>query len=103
MTASHTRVAIGDSLTLTCTVVRGNPMIYTFNWLHEGSLMSNTTSSQSSSTLHILVEHAQDKGVYVCTANNSVGPGMANITIVLIGKNKIGYRQLEGKMHQNSY
>ena len=87
MTANHTRVAIGDSLTLTCTVLRGNPMIYTFNWLHEGSLISNTTSSESSSTLHILVEQAQESGVYECAANNSVGLGMANITILLKGRN----------------
>ena len=99
MTANHTTVAIGDSVTLTCTVLRGNPTIYTFNWLHEGSIISTTTSSESSSTLHILVEQAQDRGVYVCAANNSVDPGMANITILLIGKNKIGYSQLEGKMH----
>ena len=91
VTANHIVVAIGDSLTLTCTVVRGNPMIYTFNWHHEGSTISTKTSSESSSTLNILVEHVQNSGVYVCAANNSIGPGVANITIVLIGKCFCGY------------
>ena len=94
VTASHTRVAIGDSVILTCTL-RGNPMIYTVNWLHEDILISTTTSSESSSTLHILIKEEQDSGVYVCAANNSVGPSMASITIVLMGKYFCGYCQLE--------
>ena len=98
VTANHTRVAIGDSVILTCTVLRGNPMIYTLNWLHEDIPISSTTSSESSSTLHILVEQTQDSGVYVCAANNGVGPSMANITIVLNGKYFCEYNQLECKI-----
>ena len=82
LTADRTRVAAGDSVTLTCTALLGNPMTYTFSWFHNGmSTTASTAMQQSSSTLSITSIKEDDIGVYSCSVNNGFGIGMNNITI----------------------
>ena len=86
LTAGSTRVAVGDSVTLTCTALLGNPMTYTFSWFHNGmSTSASTAMQQSSSTLNIASITEDDIGVYSCSVNNGFGIGMNNITISLGG------------------
>ena len=86
LTADSTRVAVGDSVTLTCTALLGNPMTYTFSWFHNGmSTSASIAMQQSSSTLNIASIKEDDIGVYSCSVNNGFGIGMNNITISLGG------------------
>ena len=86
LTADSTRVAVGDSVTLTCTALLGNPMNYTFSWFHNGMTTSTSTAmQQSSSTLNIASIKEDDIGVYSCSVNNGFSIGMNNITISLGG------------------
>ena len=86
LTANQIRVVFGDSVSLNCTVLRGNPTIYTFSWSLNGDSISGFTSSLSSSTFVIGSITEGAIGVYSCRADNTVGMGMDTTNITLGGK-----------------
>ena len=82
VTATLTRVVVGNSTTLTCTVTRSNPMgSYTYRWVHNNSIPLSETSSML--TVNILTE--SNLGVYRCEVTNSAGLSGSNTTTIELG------------------
>ena len=84
VTATPTRVVVGNSTTLTCTVTRSNPMgSYTYRWVHNNSITLSETSSML--TVNIVME--SNLGTYLCEVTNSAGlSGNGTTTIELGGE-----------------
>ena len=69
-----------QSIDLTCTVIRGNPMTYTYSW----SLDGNVLPGENSFILSITSFSMGDVGTYRCDVRNSdgvEGVGMDSIAI----------------------
>ena len=82
VTATLTRVVVGNSTSLTCTVTRSNPMGgYTYTWVHNNSIILSETSSIL--TVSIMTE--SDVGVYCCEVNNSADLTGSNTTTIELG------------------
>ena len=82
VTATLTRVVVGNSTTLTCTVTRSIPMgSYTYRWVHNNSITLSETSSML--TVSILTE--SDVGVYRCEVTNSAGLSGGNTATIELG------------------
>ena len=82
VTATLTRVVVGNSTTLTCTVTRSNPMgSYSYRWVHNDSI----TLSETSSMLTVSILSESDVGVYCCEVNNSAGLSGNNTTTIELG------------------
>ena len=75
------RINIGGTITLTCSVTRGNPISYTYEWSLVGS---NNKITETSNTLTVSVISVNQLGTYECIVNNSIDidDGSGNITIV---------------------
>ena len=73
------RINIGGTITLTCSVTRGNPTSYTYEW----SLVdSNDKITETSNTLIVSVTSVNQLGTYECIVDNGIGTGRGDITIV---------------------
>ena len=82
VTATLTRVVVGNSTTLTCTVTRSNPMgSYTYTWMHNNSMIPGETSGM----LTVNVQTESDVGVYRCEVINSAGLSGSNTTTIELG------------------
>ena len=82
VTATLTRVVVGNSTTLTCTVTRSVPMgNYTYRWVHNNSIPLGETSSML--TVSIMTE--SDVGIYHCEVTNSAGLCGSNTTTIKLG------------------
>ena len=82
VTATLTRVVVGNSTTLTCTVTRSIPVgSYTYRWVHNDSITLSETSSML--TVSILME--SDVGIYHCEVTNSAGLSGSNTTTIKLG------------------
>ena len=82
VTATLTRVVVGNSTTLTCTVTRSNPMgSYTYRWVHNNSITLSETSSML--TVNILTE--SNLGTYRCEVTNSAGLSGNDTTTIELG------------------
>ena len=82
VTATLTRVVVGNSTNLTCTVTRSNPVgSYTYTWMHNNSMLPGETSNML--TVSILTE--SDVGVYHCEVTNSAGLTGSNTTNIELG------------------
>jgi len=81
VTATLTRVVVGNSTILTCTVTRSNPMGYTYTWVHNNSI----TLSETSSMLNVTILTESDVGVYRCEVKNSAGLSGSNTTTIELG------------------
>ena len=80
--ATLTRVVVGNSTTLSCTVTRSNPMGgYTYRWVHNNSIILSETSS----ILNVSIQTESNLGVYRCEVNNSVGLSGSNTTTIELG------------------
>ena len=81
--APHSKVNIGENVTLTCTVNRGYP---TFEWYHNGTLLNATSMTLTSTTLILQSIEMTNLGTYVCNdATNNDGSGINNVSISLGG------------------
>ena len=82
LVASHLKVSLGGSTTLSCNVTRTNPGIAgpgAYIWRNENA--GATLSEQSDSILVTLLA-VNDFGTYSCTVTNSAGEvGRGNVTI----------------------
>ena len=82
VTATLTRVVVGNSTTLTCTVTRGNPMgSYAYRWVHNDSI----TLSETSNMLTVSIMTESNLGVYRCEVTDSVGLSGSNTTTIELG------------------
>ena len=78
ITANHDRVDALNPATLTCSVIRGSPMIYSYRWFYEGSVISNETSA--------ILTGVGRFGTYMCKVTNEVGVGMDIIFLNFSGE-----------------
>ena len=77
--ASRTKVALGASATLHCNVIRTNPGVDTYDWMHENSGIALTDGID---TLIVMFATEQHFGVITCVATNAAGrSGNATVTI----------------------
>ena len=87
VTATLTRVVVGNSTTLTCTVTRSNPMgSYTYRWVHNNSITLSETNCMLSTdmlTVNILME--SNVGTYRCEVTNSAGLSGNDTTTTELG------------------
>ena len=82
VTMTLTRVVVGNSITLNCTVTRSNPMgSYTYTWVHNNSI----TLSETSSVLTVSILTQSDVGVYRCEVTNSAGLSGSNTATIELG------------------
>ena len=76
---SNGHINIGGTITLTCSVTRGNSTSYTYEWTQVASTVKFT---ETSNTLTVSVTSTNQLGTYECAVTNGVGTGYGNITIV---------------------
>ena len=82
VTATLTRVVVGNSTTLTCTVTRSNPMgNYTYRWVYNNSI----TLSETTNMLTVSIMTESDVGIYRCEVNNSADLTGSNTTTIDLG------------------
>ena len=83
MTADVIRVAVGGDVTLTCTVTRAIPMIYTYTWTNVDTSndTSNTLLGETTATLILSSITEEEIATYRCDVNNSAGTGSDTIII----------------------
>ena len=82
LTASLNPVPIGEAVTLTCSVITGNPMRYSFTWRHNGSVVGPTSTGSTMSILSYDSIQVEDVGDYSCTVSNGILPdGRDSMTI----------------------
>ena len=73
--ATITAVIIGEDVTITCSVLRGDPSSYSFSIIHNDSVISFNST-------HTLTNiQATDLGTYYCGVTNDAGTGSARVTI----------------------
>lgn len=78
VTADLDRVDASNLANLTCSVIRGSPMIYSYTWSHEGRVILNETSN--------ILTGVGRPGTYMCEVTNEVGVGMDNIFLNFTGE-----------------
>ncbi len=75
------RVRLGETVTLTCTVVRGNPPSYSFQWYHNGVPINSTSETSTTSTLVIDSVMESNTGTYECSFTNMAGTESQSVDI----------------------
>ena len=83
--APRSRVNIGENVTLICTVNRGNPMDYSFQWYYNDIAINAISTALDSTTLDLHSIMMTNSGTYECNATNDAGNEIANITISVEG------------------
>ena len=80
LTASHLKVRLGGSTTLSCNVTRTNPgTVGVYIWRNENT---GAILSEQSDNLQVTFSTVNDFGTYSCTVMNTAGEvGTGNITI----------------------
>ncbi len=75
------RVRLGEAVTLTCTVVRGNPPSYSFQWYHNG--MPTSSTSETSTTFTLVIDSVMESstGTYECNVTNLAGTESESLDI----------------------
>ena len=76
VTATRTRVLIGDNVTLTCTVTTGDPSYATYTWTFMSVSLQEMTN-----VLTLTISDVNDFGNYTCEATNVAGSGSGTISI----------------------
>lgn len=67
----------GDDVTLTCNVIKGNPMVYTYTWIH----LDTSTVFTTGASLSLPSISFSQLGTYRCDVRNSIGVGRDSVTI----------------------
>ncbi len=82
----RSRVRLGETVTLTCTVVRGNPPSYSFQWYHNGMPTNSTSETSTTSTWVIDSVVASNTGTYECNVTNEAGTESQSVDISIGSK-----------------
>ena len=91
VTATSSRIALGQSTDLTCSITRSVPSNYTIEWILTNTDDVTTTLSDTEETLVITDITENEFGVYTCTVTNLADlTGSANITIEQGGRKHCG-------------
>ncbi len=77
----RSRVRLGEDVTLTCTIVRGNPPSYSFQWYHNRMPISTTSETSTASTLVIDSVMESKAGTYECNVTNLAGTKSQSVDI----------------------
>ena len=77
VSASHTRVIPGQTVTLTCTVARAVPTNYMYNW----SFGDDIIPGRNTTTFNQSFLNSADTGNYTCAVTNDAGVGRKSVTI----------------------
>ena len=85
--ATNTLVNLGETITIDCSVQRGNPSYNSFTIVHVAT--STTVSTDRSHTI-VNIQEA-DLGTYRCDVTNGAGSDSASVTIEKGGNVTIGY------------
>ncbi len=85
MSANKERVDVGDNITLTCLVIRGNPMNYKFEWFHEGFSSATTSTMDSFNNLNYPSFKDNDVGMYTCSVTNGIGSAATSSLNITLG------------------
>ena len=83
VTATQTRIAEGQSTTLTCSIIASNPSDPNITWsFTDTSGVTTILSGETGQTLQLSDIAENEFGIYMCTATNSEGlSGTGDITI----------------------
>ena len=83
VTATQTRIAVGQSTTLTCSIIASNPDVSTISWSFTNTSGATTILSGETGQTLQLSDIAEDEfGTYTCNATNSEDlSGTGDITI----------------------
>ena len=82
ITVTDSLVSLGDDVTFTCSVLRGNPSNYSYIITN-----TNTGSTTTGATLILTDIVSTDLGTYRCDVTNDAGTGRSdNVTIELGGE-----------------
>ena len=83
----RSRVAVGESVTITCEVISGgNPSSNSFMWYLNNSLITPNTTTLTSSSINLPAVMESDIGTYTCRVTNDVGKGNNRISIAFGGE-----------------
>ena len=82
VSATSSRIAVGQSTNITCSITRSVPSDYTIEWTLTSTSDVTTTLTETGETL-ILTDIAEDEfGTYTCTVTNAADlSGSADTTI----------------------
>ena len=82
VSATSSRIAVGQSTNITCSIARSVPNDYTIQWTLTSTSDVTTTLTETGETL-TLADIAEDEfGTYTCTVTNAADlSGSATITI----------------------
>ena len=69
-----------------CHVIFGNPNEYTFEWYHNGALVTSTNRSSSPNSLTVDSVVKESAGIYECAIRNVAGNISNTIIIIIRGK-----------------
>lgn len=79
--ASHTKVTIGTSVTLHCNVIRTNPEVVVYAWIHENPSIVLTNGTDNVS-ITVVFSTEQHFGIIYCIATNAAASeGNASVII----------------------
>ena len=83
VTATQIRIAVGQSTTLTCSIITSNPDVSTISWSFTNtSGLTSIVSGETGQTLQLSDIPENGFGIYTCTATNSEDlSGTGDITI----------------------
>ena len=88
--ASQTQVAIGGSVTLHCSVIRTNPEVIMYTWIHENASIILQSNNTNNATITVTVTTRYHLGTIFCIATNAAGrTGNASLTLQLGSKHII--------------
>ena len=76
VTATRTRVLIGDMVNLTCNVMTGDPSYANYTW----TFMS-TSLQEMTNVLTLTISNVSNFGNYICEATNVAGSGSGTVSI----------------------
>ncbi len=80
-TATETFVRIGNDITITCSVRRGNPSNYVYTITN-----ADTSSTTTGPTRTLTSIQMSDLGTYRCDVTNDAGTGSSSVIIELGGR-----------------
>jgi len=75
-------------VTLTCTVIQGNPTSYSYTWMLNETTINSTFTGSTTSMLTLNSTRAEDYGNYLCSVSNGILPDGVDNLILLFPSNQ---------------